>query len=90
MTLEELIKLQADRGLKEHLVYLHEGGFCIAHTDEERWLAYRYPAALPLEDCPLHQWLEYQPDQPAPTGVYKAYENEGSTTGAWALFSLDD
>lgn len=90
MTLEEVIKLQADKGLKNtHFVYIHEGGFRIAHTDHERYMADRWPASLPLEDCPLHQWLDWQPDQPVPTGVYMAEGNDDDESWAFEKVSND-
>ncbi len=50
-TIGELKALQRERELTEHLVWLCEVGFVLAHTDGERE---NMPS---LEDCPLHQWL---------------------------------
>jgi hypothetical protein len=52
-----------------HLVWLDEGGFVIAHTDDERRKAETRP--LYLETCPLHWWLTYSTERPvSATGWY--------------------
>lgn len=87
MTIDEVKQIQSNRGLfNKHVVWIGPTGFTIAHTDEERVMARKYPAALPLEDCELHQWLSWQLDQPEPEGVYLA-ENDGDQ---WTFSGLID
>lgn len=51
-SIESVVAEQARLKRKDnHLVYLGEDGFTMAHTDEER-------ADIDLEDCPTHLWLE--------------------------------
>ena len=58
MTLEELLKVQHDRGLTDvHLVYMDDLGFCIAHTRAER-NAVANGEMDSLEACPLHVALD--------------------------------
>jgi hypothetical protein len=77
MTIDEVRAIQRAKELfDKHVVWIGSTGFAIAHTDEERMLAAQYPAAMPLEDCDLHQWLEWQIDQPEPDGVY-VVEHDG-------------
>lgn len=46
-----------------HVAWIGRDGFALAHTDEER-------ATIDLEDCPLHEWLNGQIDQPYDEGYY--------------------
>jgi hypothetical protein len=86
MTIDEVKKIQRDNELLDtHVVWIGSTGFAIAHTDDERHMTQKFPAALPLEDCPLHVWLEWQCDQPKPDGVYIAEED-----GSWKFSGLTD
>lgn len=74
MEIDELKRIQKDEGICDiHMVWLGPVKFTIAHTDEERATLH------PLTDCGLHQWLESCYRQPAPSGLYTAYPEEGWT-----------
>lgn len=86
MTIEELKTLQREEnGGSLHIVWIGEDGWACAHTDDERYLAENFPAALPLEDCPINEWLDGHIHQPAPTGIYIALE-EGD---GWELIPYE-
>lgn len=54
MTIEELVELQARRGLGDvHLVWFDEDCWRCAHTDAER----EARDTVPLTACPFHQWM---------------------------------
>lgn len=70
-TIEELVAYQRQMELEEiHLVHFCDDLFFMAHTDQERDLRDRFPAAMPLEDCELHCALAAEPGQPVPDGTY--------------------
>lgn len=72
MTIDDVKRIQRDNDLLDkHVVWIGPTGFAIAHTDHERATLH------PLTDCALHNWLNWQPDQPAPTGVYIAEDDDG-------------
>lgn len=62
-TIEDVKRIQADRGLCEHVVWVGEDDFVMAHTDEER-------ATIDLTDCPLHIWLMTLAGPPVKEGYY--------------------
>lgn len=74
MTIDEIVKLQANMGLGDaHLVWLGETGFAIAHTNAERYLA-KADGDMALTDCPLHLRLaamaRYMQAPPQTLGVF--------------------
>lgn len=79
MTLDELKQMQHELGLRNnHLVHIGHEQFTIAHTDTER------ASEEPLEQCPLHQWLESWEYNRVATGVYIAR----LTPTEWKLSTL--
>lgn len=70
-SIEALREYQWDQELEEiHLVHFRNNLFFMAHTDQERRLARRYPNALPLEDCIFHELLAEELGQPVEDGTY--------------------
>lgn len=77
MTLDELLEVQDRCNLRnDHIVYIGETYFCIAHTDHERAQATHVFGSgvpvIPLHECGLHQWIAKQSFRPMPVGVYLA------------------
>lgn len=67
-SIAEVKELQRSLRISDHLVYLDDEGFTIAHTDFER------RTLSDLEECPLHQWLWECEDMPvAESGYYTAF-----------------
>lgn len=60
-TIDQLKAFQKRHGIEEHVVYVGEHHFVMAHTDEER-------ATINLEDCELHRWMEEREFAPAGPG----------------------
>lgn len=83
MIIEELIRFQAECGRQDdHLVWIGEQRFTIAHTDEER--AEGFDAII---DCPLNDWMESwggPPEEPGKVYIAVPYEDD------WELLSLDE
>lgn len=81
MTIDEVKRIQRDNNLlNTHVVWIGRYGFAIAHTDNERITLHL------LSKCELHQWLDWQYDQPEPEGVYVAEEEDGT----WKFSGLTD
>lgn len=68
-TIEDLKRLQREKGIAEHVVFIGPRGFVLAHTDEER-------ATIDLEDCALHGWLVEGDGPPCEVGYYTAVPHE--------------
>lgn len=83
MTIEELVQFQAERGHgADHLVWLGEQKFTIAHTDEER-----AEGLETMMDCPLNDWMESwggPPEEPDNIYIVVPYEDD------WEFLSLDE
>lgn len=64
-TLAQVKAYQDTHGLRdEHVVYIGETGFHLAHTDTER-------ASISLEDCPVHHSFMALDEAPAEPGLYR-------------------
>lgn len=50
-TVADAVRVQRDLGIADHVVYLHESGFVMAHTDWER------ENIRDLTGCRFHYWL---------------------------------
>lgn len=71
LSIKTLKSIQRDLGLgSNHVVYLGEKGFAIAHTDEER------ACKTPLHECGLHLYLCCMESPPRLPGLYRVVANE--------------
>lgn len=80
MTLDQVIDYQRRLGITDHVVWLGDTGFALAHTNEER-------EGGDLGSCALHRYLVEQAQRPySPPGLYRVEPSSEHPSG-W-LFSL--